>query len=377
MIRLKPINNLKTLSVLALLFFVFSTSTRADTYKSGIAKTTEGIEIRGSILFHPATPGFVSVMQFNSRVITFTASQLEYFQIDGENPYVSRTIIYRNREQKVFLEKAVSGPLTYLYMENTPDRFFIENHKFAELTAANITEEINTLAPGCERWQPQLGGSRLHHKKMRFIVEEINKENCRNIPFSAGGITTGRVMARHDLGDRAFGEDLPFETDKTQYSFTLGLYLEIPLWKVPFTHLRFQTGFYQHKFSQAFYTDPSQYSVLSINRTDMMTEFLPVFHLNTVSLRPYIFVGPAIILNLSNKSELVKQTASPDGIRTRTNKVYVNTFSPGLTIGAGLKYHYSPQRFIAIEIKNTNIIMGNEHNVSLLQGTISASIVSF
>ncbi|TVQ17297.1 MAG: PorT family protein [Bacteroidetes bacterium] len=376
MISLKPINILKTLAALALLIFVFSTSTQAETYKSGIAKTTDGIEIRGSILFNPATPGFVSVMQFNSRVSTFTASQLEYFQIDGENPYVSRTIIYRNREQKVFLEKAASGKLTYLYMKHGK-RFFMESHEIVELTVANILEELNTLAPGCERWQRQLENARLHHWKVRFITEAINKGNCRNIPYLAGGITASAVMASHNISKTAYEENLPFDLDENDNNFSLALFLDIPLWKVPYTHLRFQAGWYQHQFSQTFYTDPTLYRVASIQRTDLMAELLPVFQFNTETLRPYIFAGPAININLDNKSEMEKRTATQDGIMTSLEKINVNTFSAGVTMGVGLKYHYRPQNFIALEIKNSIFSLGNEHNLNLWQAGISANIFSF
>lgn len=370
------IHFIQTLILLCLLIFLSATS-QAQRQRLGKIKKNDGVYLRGKILFDPSKPDTVSFLQLNYLITSFGADEVEYFQLEGKNPYVSRTIIHDYKRKAVLLEKVISGPVTYLYLQDSPDRFFVEHDELLELTNRYLNEMLINFAPDCSRWQRQLDNSPLHHKKVRFIVNEINNGKCRNIPYATIGIFGSWFLSQHTISKDAFGYNIPDELNNNLNNYSFGLYMDIPAWNIPGFNLRYQAGFYQHLFSHTFRIDDANYSTLKIDRADLMFEIMPVFQFNSEIIRPYFFAGPALTLNLNNGSEIKRYTAVLNVIRERLNPLDANIFSPGISAGAGIKYHYKPEAYLALEFKTTHVAFGNGHKTNLWQAGVSANIINF
>ncbi len=368
--------SIQTATLFCLLLFI-TTDSQAQKVRLGRIKTLEGVYLQGKILFDPSKPDTVSFLQLNYLISSFGADEVEYFQLDGKNPYVPRTIIHDYRRKTVLLEKVISGPLTYLYLQDSPDRFFVEHEELLELTDRYLNEVLLNFAPDCSRWQRQLQRSPLHHKKVRFLVNEINEGNCRNIPYATIGIFGSWYLSQHTISKDAFGYNIPEELGKDLNNYSFGLYTDIPLWYIPDFKLRFQAGFYQHQFSYPYRVNITNYGILNIDRTDLMLEAAPLFELNAEIIRPYFFAGPSLTVNLINDSEIKRYTAVLNIIRERINELDANILSPGFSAGAGIKYHYKPEAYFALEIKTTRVVYGNGHSANLWQAGITANIINF
>jgi hypothetical protein len=365
--------------LLFMLLMAPKVQSQSSNFLPGYALTSDGVRLEGRILFNPQTPGFVSVREFGGDVSTYTAAQLSSFRIMGQNEYVTRTIIYRGREQKVFLEKVVTGEFTYLYLKHKPDRYFMEmqDGSLTEITTDNFVAELSAISPWCARLQKQLPHTRLHHEKMRFLVHHINRRNCRNIPFSRLGVSGGATLATHTFGGEVFGNQFIHDAATTNNSFSAGLFWEKPVWKTPVLSIRYGASITSHSTYTEYFSSIRMVE-LHTHRTDLMLTVEPSLVLNTFSgVRPYLLAGPVATINLAQDTWMVETLLTPEGSETSRQELEMAGLSPGFSVGAGIRFFYQPHRFISIEVKNTHLFFEQGHRADMWMIGVTGNLFNY
>ncbi|MFW5707568.1 MAG: hypothetical protein ACOC12_06590 [Bacteroidota bacterium] len=368
-------------AILLLLMFLCPPQARSQStnFLPGYAITNGEVRLEGRILFNPQTPGFVSLREFGGDITTYTAAQLQSFQILGQNEYVSRTIIYHGREQKVFLEKSVAGEFTYLYLKHKPDRYFLEmqDGSLTEITTDNFVAELSAISPGCTRLQSQLPHTRLHHEKMRFLVRQINRNKCRNIPFSSLGLSAGATFAIHTFGEEVFSNQLVHDAATTHNSYRAGFFWEKPVWTAPVLSIRYGAAISSHSTYTEYFSS-IQMAELHTHRTDLMLTVEPSLALNTFSgVRPYLLAGPVAVINLAQDAYIIDTQLTPEGSETNTFELEMAGLSPGISLGAGIRFFYQPHRFISIEVKNTHLFFEQGHRAEMWQIGVTGNLLNY
>ncbi len=348
-----------------------------ETY--GFILTKEKQTIDGQIFFNNETPGLVSVKDATGRLRTFTADQVTEINDTQGYKYVSKSIVFNDIKQNVFLLLVVSGRVNLLYLKGHEDRFFLETNQLIEITKENYSKTILDNYPACNRkWKRQITNLRFRMLDLSFAVMAINNENCVNIPMHQLGYAYSYGNSDLTMTLKAFPKSSVTHMIMGDVSKKYGVFYEMPLWSKTRIDLMISAEYsgFEYDFKTA---NSYKMQEFWLNASGVNVSVTPIYNFNTNIIVPYIFLGPEVFINLNSGSKLRETILGNSGAQINEEGDFLDIpkLFYGGNVGGGIKYYYVRSRFIAMEFNKPYIFSYDGYYFNTWYIKLKASIIRF
>lgn len=349
------------------LFLLFSAFVNAQK-KTGYIKSNDSFITYGITLkFDPYYPRVVYSLSSEAPPISYNAVDIIEFGFEDSTKFVSRKLMIDNQMQTVFLKFLVEGEVGLLLFENGSNRqYFIEEN--SKLTLLERDSYINILSNylDCDKQKNQL--KNLDYSSRSFIdfVSGYKSGACRNIRYTSFGLSLGYGTTSLLLSPESFSSDLldPLgraygDFDIRSSSWSLGGYIETPLWRVKKLSLLGRLT-YTHNTLITSREGANRNGDFKYEYSRVILNVIPKYTFNTDKVRYFIGVGSAVSTTLKFESEVFSAIFDTGTIRFESENDITKSspFQFGITGVVGVEFFYTDRRYLSLEFTSSNRVGG-------------------